>query len=222
MKSYVVKVLNAFYITHDVKCFVVEKPEGYQFIPGQATEVAVNRPECLNLRRPFTFTCLQSQPYLEFMIKIYNDHKGVTNLLGGINTGAELVLHEVFGAIQYKGPGVFLAGGAGITPFISIFRDLYVKKQLQGNRLIYSNKTSDDVIMGKELRKMLKDNFINIITRENIIGYTGKRIDRHFLIENIVNFDQHFYICGTADFVKSISGHLIELGVNANSLVIEE
>lgn len=222
MKSYIVKVLNAFYVTHDVKCFVVEKPAGYQFIPGQATEVAVNRPEWVDQRRPFTFTCLREQPYLEFMIKIYNDHKGVTNLLGGINAGAELILHDVFGAIQYKGPGVFIAGGSGITPFISIFRDLYAKKQLQGNRLLYSNKTSDDVIMERELRKMLKDHFVNIITRENVIGYTGKRIDRHFLIENIVNFDQHFYICGTTDFVKSISGHLIELGVNANALVIEK
>ena len=29
MKSYVVKILKTFYITHDVKCFMVEKPENY-------------------------------------------------------------------------------------------------------------------------------------------------------------------------------------------------
>ena len=39
--------------------------------------------------------------------------------------------------------------------------------------------------------------------------------------ENIIDFNQHFYVCGTSDFVKSITGYLIELGVIPNSLVIE-
>ena len=47
MESHIVKVLKAYYVTHDVKCFVVEKPEGYDFIPGQATNVSINRPQLL-------------------------------------------------------------------------------------------------------------------------------------------------------------------------------
>ncbi len=90
-----------------------------------------------------------------------------------------------------------------------------------GNKLIYYNKTSDDVIMGNELKKILKNNFINLYTRENIIGFAGRRIDRNYLIENIVNFNQHFYICGSSDFVKTVSELLLDLGVNPNSLVIE-
>src|SRR5688572_18194269 len=139
MNSYIVKVLEASYITHDVKRFTVEKPPGYTFVPGQATDVSINLPEWKNELRPFTFTSLKDQPCLEFMIKIYSDHKGVTDMLGRINSGAELILHDVFGAIQYKGQGVFIAGGAGITPFISILRNLHKKKQIPGNRLIYSN-----------------------------------------------------------------------------------
>jgi ferredoxin-NADP reductase len=222
MSAHIVKVLDSFYITHDVKCFVVEKPAGYDFIPGQATEVSINIPEWKNQMRPFTFTCLRSKEYLEFMIKIYQDHDGVTNMLGKTNAGAELIINDVFGAIQYKGPGVFIAGGSGITPFIAIFRELYKNKQMEGNKLIYSNKTSDDVILGNELSKMLKKNFINLFTRQNVIGYVGKRIDRNYLIENIVDFNQNFYVCGTSEFVKSITGYLINLGVNPDSLVIED
>jgi ferredoxin-NADP reductase len=222
MSAHIVKVLDSFYITHDVKCFVVEKPAGYDFIPGQATEVSINIPEWKNQMRPFTFTCLHSREYLEFMIKIYQDHNGVTNMLGKTNAGAELIINDVFGAIQYKGPGVFIAGGSGITPFIAIFRELYKNKQMEGNKLIYSNKTSDDVILGNELSKMLKKNFINLFTRQNVIGYVGKRIDRNYLIENIVDFNQNFYVCGTSEFVKSITGYLINLGVNPDSLVIED
>jgi ferredoxin-NADP reductase len=220
--THIVKILKAFYITHDVKCFVVEKPAGYDFIPGQATDVSINQSEWQDKLRPFTFTNLREQNYLEFMIKIYYDHQGVTNKLGSINAGAELILHDVFGAIQYKGPGTFIAGGAGITPFISIFRDLYKKQQIAGNKLIYCNKTTEDVIMAQELQKMLKNNFLSLYTRENVMGYIEKRIDRNFLIETIADFSQNFYVCGPSDFVKSITKNLLDLGATANTVVFEK
>ncbi len=219
--EHVVKVLKSRFITHDVKSFVVEKPKGYEFVPGQATEVSINHPDWKNEARPFTFTNLKEADYLEFMIKIYKDRKGVTNELSRINAGDELILHDVFGTINYQGPGIFIAAGAGITPFISIFRELYKNNKLYGNRLIYVNKTSEDVIMGEELHRMLKNNFVNVYTRENVVGFYGKRIDRNFLIENIADFNQHFYVCGPADFVKSVTDNLIDLGATANSIVIE-
>lgn len=222
MASHIVKVLQSFYITHDVKCFVVEKPENYDFIPGQATDVSINLPGWEDKLRPFTFTNLKDQKYLEFMIKIYRDHSGVTDMLGRVNIGGELILHDVFGAIQFKEPGVFLAAGAGITPFIAIFRDLYKQNKLFGNKLIYTNKTSEDVIMDAELRKMLKNDYTKVFTRETVIGFVGKRIDRNFLIDNIVNFGQHFYVCGPSDFVQNITKNLLELGVTSDTLVVEE
>lgn len=221
MEKHVVKILEAYYITHDVKCFRVEKPKNYDFIPGQATEVSINLPSWEDKLRPFTFTSLRTDDYLEFMIKIYRDHEGVTNKLGSMNAGGELILHDVFGAIHYKEKGVFIAAGAGITPFISIFRDLNQQNKLEGNSLLYTNKTSEDVIMDAELRGMLKDDYLNIFTRENIIGYIGMRIDRNFLIDTIADFSQHFYVCGPDNFVKSISRILIELGVNSDTLVVE-
>lgn len=219
--SHVVKVLKAKFITHDVKSFVVEKPKDYEFTPGQATEVSINHPDWKNEARPFTFTNLKESNYLEFMIKIYKDRKGVTNELAKINAGDELILHDVFGTINYKGPGIFIAAGSGITPFISIFRELYKNNKLYGNRLIYVNKTSEDVIMGDELHKMLKNNFLNVYTRENVVGFAGKRIDRNFLIENIVDFSQNFYVCGPTDFVKTVTDNLLDLGATADAIIIE-
>lgn len=78
------------------------------------------------------------------------------------------------------------------------------------------------MIIGNELRRMLKNDLIPLFTRENVIGYINMRIDRNFLIENIMDFGQHFYVCGTSDFVKSVSGYLIDLGVTSNSLLIEK
>jgi ferredoxin-NADP reductase len=160
--------------------------------------------------------------HLEFMIKIYKDHAGVTNMLGSLNAGDELILHDVFGAIQYKGPGVFIAGGAGITPFIAIFRELYAGKLLPGNTLYFSNKTRSDVILEQELELMLKERFIRLYTRESDKGIPSERIDRNFLVKNMQDFKQPFYICGPDEFVSNISGYLTGLGANPDTVVFEK
>ena len=116
-----VKIESIKHVTHDVLQIRVEKPRGLTFAPGQATEVSVNKTGWLKEKRPFTFTCLPDDDYLEFNIKTYPSHKGVTNELLQLKKNDELILHDIFGTIAYKGEGVFIAGGAGVTPFISIF-----------------------------------------------------------------------------------------------------
>jgi len=219
---HIVRITDAEYITHDVKRFVFEKPEGFEFIPGQAADVSINLPEWKDQIRPFTFTCLKERNYLEFMIKIYRDHDGVTNKLGSLNAGAELILHDVFGVINYKGIGTFIAAGAGITPFIAILRSLFKSGRLRGNKLIYSNKTAGDVILEEELQKMLKEDFVKVFTRENVIGFFDKRIDRNYLVEIVADFSQHFYVCGPDAFVKDLAELLFELGARPETVVFEK
>jgi len=147
MEEHSVKIISIQPVTHNVRHFRVEKPAGYSFVPGQATEVAINKPRWKEERRPFTFTSLNDWDHLEFTIKIYSDHDGVTNQLGHLNVGDELLLHDVWGAIQYKGEGVFIAGGAGVTPFIAIMRQLKKENKIGNNKLIFSNKTEKDIIL---------------------------------------------------------------------------
>ncbi len=222
MASHVVKILESKFITHNVKRFTVERPAGYQFIPGQATDVSINLPEWMDNLHPFTFTGLPDWDNLEFTIKIYDNPAGMTNQLRKVNAGAELIIHDVFGTIEYKGPGVFIAGGAGVTPFISILRALYEKKKIFGNKLIFSSKTSEDVILEDEFNQMLKNDFIKVFTREKVLGFFDRRIDRNFLIDNVPDFNVHFYVCGPEEFTKSITQHLLELGANADTLVFEQ
>ena len=157
-EEHIVNILKIEQVTHDVKRFQIDKPKNYNFHPGQATEVAINKPNWKNERRPFTFTSLNEYPFLEFTIKIYTDHEGVTNELGKLAEGDQLIIHDVWGAIEYKGPGYFIAGGAGITPFIAILRQLHKEKRLQNNTLFFSNKTAKDIILETELSSMLGKN----------------------------------------------------------------
>ncbi len=222
MSEHIVKILESSFINHDVKRFITEKPEGYHFIPGQGVDISINLPEWKNKFRPFTFTSINSSPYLEFLIKIYDEHDGVTKQLGKTNEGAELILQNPFGSIHYKGPGVFIAAGNGITPFLAIFRDLYQRKMIQGNTLILSNKTSQDILYPDELARMLSYNFINIFTREGVIGFIDRRIDRSYLVSTIRDFSGNFYVCGPDLFVKQINGYLLSLGAISDTLVFEE
>src|SRR5689334_9811885 len=136
-----IKIKKIIGRTHDVRSYRCEKPNDYSFIPGQATEVSLNKDGWKEEKRPFTFTSLNEDEFLEFTIKSYFDHPGVTNELFKLKEGDELIVRDVWGAIEYKGPGYFIAGGAGITPFIAIFRHLYKNGEIKDNKLFFSNKT---------------------------------------------------------------------------------
>lgn len=221
-EEHVVKIIKTENVTHNVKRFTLSKPENYVFTPGQATDIIINLPEWKQERRPFTFTALNDWPQLEFTIKIYSDHDGVTNQLGKLKAGDELILHDIFGAIQYKGEGVFIAGGAGVTPFIAIFRQLQKDEKLGDNKLIFSNKTSADIILKDEFEKMLGDNFINTLTDEKTGKYDSSIINEDYLTEKIKNLDQYFYICGPDPMIEAISKDLQKMGVDKEKIVFEE
>ena len=108
-------ILNIWKVTHNVRRYALEKPKGYIFKPGQATDVSIDRDGYRDRKNPFTFTALNDWDYLEFTIKSYFDHDGVTKALWELSPGDRLIVREPWGTITYKGPGTFLAGGAGVT-----------------------------------------------------------------------------------------------------------
>lgn len=222
MEQYVVKILSIENVTHDVKRFQYEKPEGYHFVPGQATEVSINKIGWQEERRPFTFTGLNDQPYLEFTIKIYSDHPGVTNELNLLKPGDELIIRDVWGTIEYKGPGYFIAGGAGITPFISILRQLNKENELAGNKLFFSNKTEQDIILKDELTAMLGDDAVYVITNEPGKDHYHGYIDEAFLKKQVDDFNKSFYLCGPPGMVEAMQNTLTKLGAKPDTVVFEK
>ena len=226
--AYKVKIKNIEKVTHDVKKFVVDKPKGYQFAPGQATEVAIDRPQWLEKKRPFTFTSGNHEPNLEFIIKsypvsLYPNHKGVTEKIHTLSVGDGLVIEEPWGTIQYKGKGVFLAGGAGITPFIAIFRQLHRENEITGNKLFFSNKKQEDIILERELKNLFgNDDLVLSLTREENQAYESGRINREMLSRYLKNYTQNFYVCGPPQMVDQLSQTLEKLGAKGDAIVFEE
>ena len=214
------KILKTYYISHDVKQIALEKPKDFIYRPGQSAHISVNIPGWEDQIRPFTFTSLNDWPFLEFTIKIYEERQGVTSQIGRLEEGQEILLHDVFGTIEYKGSGVFLAGGTGITPFIAILRALYLTGNIRNIGLIYSNKSQSDIILHDELKKILGKGYIDVFTRQGVIGFRENRIDKKFLAETIHSFDSYFYVCGPKSFTKDLTKDLIELGAKPQSVII--
>ncbi len=221
MSKHILKVLEVGIVTHNVRRFVLEKPEGFEYVPGQATEIAINKTGLDSLFRPFTFTSIPSSDFLEFIIKIYVGHDGMTEKLASIKKGDELIINDVFGAIHYKGAGLFIAAGAGITPFISIFRQLSEDNDLPGNCLLFANQTSDDIILGEELFKLLGEDYENVIEYDKVSG-TGARINREMLKQKLSLKTQYCYICGPVRFTETMFEYLTELGVMKSNIVVEQ
>jgi ferredoxin-NADP reductase len=185
------KILFTEFVTHDVKRFILERPDGYKIKPGFATEVAIDRPGLEDEKRPFTFTSLEDDKVLEFTIKRYDNHNGVTKILHSLEPGEPLLIEDPFETITYQGRGVFIAGGAGITPFIAILRHLRKEEIIMGNTLIFSNKTQKDIIIEKEFKSMFRDNpesLILTLTNEDNSNYENRRVDKDFLMDKINDF----------------------------------
>lgn len=220
--DHVVKIKSIEPATYDVLRIVTDKPAQYIFVPGQATEVSINKNGWRDEKRPFTFTSLPKDDYLEFTIKTYPTHKGVTNELLKAKANDELILRDVFGAIAYKGEGVFIAGGAGVTPFISIFRQLKSTNDLGNNKLIFANKTKRDIILRQELKSLLGDNFSNILSDEKTDEYAYGHITEDFLKATMGSVNQKFYVCGPPPMMDTVERQLADLQVNKQSIIKEE
>jgi len=136
--------------------------------------------------------------------------------------GQSPVVRDVWGTITYKGPGVFIAGGAGVTPFIAILRDLHHRRKLDGHTLIVSNRTEADIIVREEFEAMRGLNVIWTVTDDPQSKLLHDRIDAKFLKAHVKDFAQNFYLCGPDDMVKALRGTLKELGANVENVTWEK
>mgnify|MGYP001111313854 CR=1 FL=1 len=216
-----VKIISIEPLTHDVLKIVAEKPAALNFQPGQAVDVSINQPGWEKELRPFTFTSLPNDETIEFTIKTYPAHKGVTNQLRALQKGDELLIHDVFGDINYKGEGIFIAGGAGITPFIAILKQLEKEHKIGNNKLIFANKTTADIILKNKFRQLLGDHFINILSDEKTETYAYGHISADLIKKYSDSLTNYFYLCGPDPMMEAVEKQLSSLGISGDHIVKE-
>lgn len=216
-----VKIISIEHLTHDVLKIVAEKPTTINYQPGQAVDISLSKQNWEQELRAFTFTSLPDDEHIEFTIKTYPSHNGVTAQLLSLNKGDQLLIHDVFGDITYKDEGIFIAGGAGVTPFISILKQLEKENRIGNNKLIFANKTKADIILEDKFRQLLGDNFINILSDENVANYEYGFISADLIKKHTNEHSQYFYLCGPEPMMQAVEKHLSSLGISERFIVKE-
>jgi ferredoxin-NADP reductase len=214
-----VQIISKRRLNHDVLQFHVQRPQGYQFMPGQATELLLPEPLTKG-PAPFTFTGLNTNPFLELTIKIYEEHHGLTEALSNLNKGDKVLITDPWDSFTNNGPGVFIAGGAGITPFIALLRQMQVDGNIGSSWLFFSNKTWHDIFLHEELKQILGDHYIDVITRNPLKPNDSQHIDEAFLRKYVKNIKQPFYVCGPPGFVESIQHALKSIGATEQMVMV--
>ncbi len=128
---------------------------------------------------------------------------------------------------------VFFAGGIGVTPFISMLRDVTRRSLDMGLTLVYSVQTQDDVPFAAELFEIEQNNpnvsVIYVIARGAVDKFAGKKVLRGTItaeaIDKIMrsNYDPYdFYICGPKGYMTAVKKALLDKQVDPDTIFTEE
>lgn len=91
--------------------FIFNKPDGLDYKPGQGVDLALDLGDSRDQWRSFTPPSLSGDEVLQFVIKAYPDHDGLTERFHHLSVGEQVLIKEPVGTIQHKGSGAFIAGG---------------------------------------------------------------------------------------------------------------
>jgi NAD(P)H-flavin reductase len=223
------KIISLKEETHDVKSFFLEPYKEIDFIPGQYCLVSIEgNEEFKDEKRPFTFA---NSPTKKDGLQLTIKKMGkFTSALHELNEGDLLDIEgpkgESLNFDESVGDDVvFIAGGSGITPFISAIRYAVEKNLSNKLTLIYSNRKKDDIIYKDELEKLSdegKIKLVNTLTKEDWDGETG-RIDEELIKKYVDNLkEKTYYICAPPSMVKAMNKLLKEMGIDKKKIKWED
>jgi NAD(P)H-flavin reductase len=217
--------------THDVKRFKFKPEEEMDFIPGQYCLVSfINQSKYPEGQKPFTFA--NSPTEKEFIELAVKKMGKFTTALHSLEKREKIRIEGPKEAVlEFKESEkdiIFLAGGSGITPFMSILRYSIDKNLPKNFTLIFSNRAEGDIIYQEELEEMnKKDNIqvINTLTQEHPDGWDGEsgRIDSE-MIKKYWNGEKNeiYYICGPPPMVTDMRKILSSLGIEEKQIRFED
>ena len=150
-------------VAEGTMAFYFEKPAGFRHRAGQSLLLTlINPAETDSMGDSRTFTIASAPGEAELMIATRLRDTAFKRVLKSAPAGTvveidgpdgEMVLHE-----DAARPAVFLAGGIGITPFLSMVRDAAARRLPHRLVLFYANRRPEDTAFLSELQAMEQAN----------------------------------------------------------------
>jgi ferredoxin-NADP reductase len=150
-------------VAHGTMAFHFDKPAGYKFRPGQAIDIVLLKPPAGDAQSArHTFSIVSAPFEKELVIATRMRDSAFKRALGALPIGASIAIEGPFGSLTLHNDraraAVFIAGGIGITPFMSVVRQAAHDGLQQRLVLLYSNRRPEDAAYLAELQELEQRN----------------------------------------------------------------
>ncbi len=225
------KVVQAVSENQDTTSLILANGDAAKFAgrkPGQFTTIRVmNEDGTWSEPHPFTISCAPEDPNLRVTIK---QSGTFTSKIPEIKPGTQIQCAGPFGAfcrdIDSQEDIVMIAGGVGITPFLSVLRHFRNIKATNTVTLIWCNKTHEDAFCCQELAETAAEinlTIIHVLSREPDVSalpqaphvsYASGRFTREIIEQHHISPAASFYLCGPPAMQDTVLAELKSCGID--------
>ena len=148
-------------VAEGTMAFRLEKPDGFKFKPGQTVDLSLIEPtENDDKGTKRTFSLVSAPHEEELLVATRMRDTAFKRILGTVPMGYGVSLEGPFGSLTLhrdrSRPALFIAGGIGITPFMSMLRHVAWEGLPRVITLLYSNRRPQDAAFLAELEALQK------------------------------------------------------------------
>ncbi len=205
------------------------------FKPGQYASISYKINGRPSPMRCFSIVGMDNQTNsLEFAVRVEGNF---TQSLADLEIGSKINLRGPFGKFvideHYDRNFIMIAGGIGITPFMSMLRASTEQGLPNRLTLLYSNSNQSNIPFVNEIEQHEQSNqrfrYALFVTQGAVDELTGKRVirgriqDSHFDQLTGGNYNRcTYFICGPRSFINNYKQMLQKHGVEGDRIVTEE
>ncbi|RUW60733.1 FAD-dependent oxidoreductase [Mesorhizobium sp. M7A.F.Ca.US.008.03.1.1] len=219
--------------------FFFEKPEGFRFKAGQHVRMTLIDPAETDGGNSRFFSLASTPQDVDLVIAMRMRDTAFKRVMGCLQIGAKVridilldVPHGAFALHEDTArPAVFLAGGIGIAPALSMIKDAVERGLPYKMFLFYSNRRPEDAAYLDELRKLAEQSpsFKLIATMTEAGNSAGQwkgetgHIDRAMLARQAGDLPSAiYYVSGLPEMVSAMKSVLVDSGAGEDSIHAEE
>jgi ferredoxin-NADP reductase len=223
-------------VAEGTMAFHFAKPAGFKFTAGQSMNVSmIDPPETDAKGNARTFSIVSAPHETELVIATRMRDTAFKRVLKSMPAGGRVGLRGPAGMFTLDPadarPAVFLAGGIGVTPFMSMLRDAAHSRLGRDLWLFYSNRRPEDAAFLDELAALPKRHsrchFVGTMVEMDKSsrpwsGETGF-LDRAMLGHHLKGLAANvYYVAGPPGLVEAMQKMLVAAGVAEEAIHTDE